>query len=335
ETPRIAAINFHDGPLPRYAGMHSTSWALLNQERRHGITWHRVVAEVDAGEVFVQREVAIAPDDTALSLNARCYEAALDGFIELAAAIGAARLTGRAQDLSLRTYYPRLARPDAAGLIRGDRPAREVSALVRALDFGTAYPNPLAAAKLEVNGNAFICRRLRVTAQRTGAAPGTIRSANADGMTVITGDYDVVIEVIETLDGTAIPLDEWAAQQQLVPGTRLGPTRDDPERRRLSELNGQLAPHEGHWVRALRRIRPAELPWRMRESGGGKMRQRQLHLPAGTAIGGDLVPVLLAGAAVLLSRICSEREIHFGLERPNLGELLSGFEHLFSRRVPL
>ena len=36
--PRQAAINFHDGPLPRYAGLNASVWALLHRERRHGIT---------------------------------------------------------------------------------------------------------------------------------------------------------------------------------------------------------------------------------------------------------------------------------------------------------
>src|SRR5262245_60151701 len=30
---RVAALNFHDGPLPHYAGLHATSWAILNGER--------------------------------------------------------------------------------------------------------------------------------------------------------------------------------------------------------------------------------------------------------------------------------------------------------------
>ena len=38
--PRRGTINFHDGPLPRYSGVHATSWAILNGEARHGITWH-------------------------------------------------------------------------------------------------------------------------------------------------------------------------------------------------------------------------------------------------------------------------------------------------------
>src|SRR5271154_5797135 len=40
QLPQQLAINFHDSLLPRYAGMHATSWAILNQEKMHGISWH-------------------------------------------------------------------------------------------------------------------------------------------------------------------------------------------------------------------------------------------------------------------------------------------------------
>lgn len=53
------AFNYHDGPLPRYAGTHVTSWALLAGEHEHAITWHRMTAAVDAGDILVQRAVAI------------------------------------------------------------------------------------------------------------------------------------------------------------------------------------------------------------------------------------------------------------------------------------
>ena len=39
---RLGAINFHDGPLPRFAGLNATSWALLSGATSHGITWHEM-----------------------------------------------------------------------------------------------------------------------------------------------------------------------------------------------------------------------------------------------------------------------------------------------------
>jgi methionyl-tRNA formyltransferase len=52
--PRRGAVNFHDGPLPDYAGLNVTSWALLNREPEHGITWHFMSREVDQGDILMQ-----------------------------------------------------------------------------------------------------------------------------------------------------------------------------------------------------------------------------------------------------------------------------------------
>src|SRR4029079_2129978 len=71
------AINFHDGPLPSYDGLHVTTCALLHGEREHAITWHVMTADVDGGDVVAAERFPIADDETAFSLNARCYEAAL------------------------------------------------------------------------------------------------------------------------------------------------------------------------------------------------------------------------------------------------------------------
>ena len=48
------AVNFHDGPLPRYAGLNAPLWAMLNGETRHGVTWHRIEGGIDEGRVLQQ-----------------------------------------------------------------------------------------------------------------------------------------------------------------------------------------------------------------------------------------------------------------------------------------
>src|SRR5258705_13354284 len=83
KLPRKLSINYHDGPLPRYAGTHATSWALMNGETVHGITWHLMTDGVDAGDILKQQCVEIAENDTAFTLNTKCYEAAIRSFTQL------------------------------------------------------------------------------------------------------------------------------------------------------------------------------------------------------------------------------------------------------------
>ena len=139
---RRLAINFHDGPLPRYAGLNATSWALMAQEDMHGITWHEMTPAVDAGRIVKRAVFPLEQEETALGLNARCYEVGLAAFHEIAEDIARGELRLAAQEAP-PTYFARDRRPDALGTLDFSRPAAELAALVRALDFGP-YPNPLA-----------------------------------------------------------------------------------------------------------------------------------------------------------------------------------------------
>src|SRR6266545_7057665 len=68
EAARIGSFNLHPGPLPRYAGLNAVSWALYRGERTHGVTLHKMVAEIDAGPIVYQSLFPIEESDTALSL---------------------------------------------------------------------------------------------------------------------------------------------------------------------------------------------------------------------------------------------------------------------------
>ena len=62
--PRRRSINFHDGPLPRYAGLNAPVWALINGETEYGITWHEMAAKADSGSILVARNFPIVSDET-------------------------------------------------------------------------------------------------------------------------------------------------------------------------------------------------------------------------------------------------------------------------------
>jgi len=80
ELPRRCAINFHDGPLPGYAGLNAPAWALMNQERKFGVCWHRMTGAIDQGPVLKRENFAIDPEETAVSLNTKCLAAGIRTF---------------------------------------------------------------------------------------------------------------------------------------------------------------------------------------------------------------------------------------------------------------
>jgi len=182
---RKKSINFHDAPLPRYGGLHATSWALMNRERTHGITWHVMAPKIDAGGILKQKLIPIADTDTALSLNIKCYQAAADAFAELIEELATGTAAETVQNLSDRTYYPRYRRPAAACVINWDAPAEEIDALARALDFGP-YPNPLGVPKTLLDSTWITVPKVHILPSSSRAAPGTVVAADDQGITIAT-----------------------------------------------------------------------------------------------------------------------------------------------------
>ena len=55
------AVNYHNSLLPKYAGLNSTSWAIINNESYHGVTWHVINEnEIDSGNIVAQQKFPIS-----------------------------------------------------------------------------------------------------------------------------------------------------------------------------------------------------------------------------------------------------------------------------------
>ncbi|HPD91887.1 MAG: LLM class flavin-dependent oxidoreductase [Rhodobacter sp.] len=252
---RKGAVNFHDGPLPRYAGLNAPVWALLNGEARHGITWHRIEGGVDEGRVLAQRLFDIGPDDTAFSLNARCYGAAIETFPAVVEALERDE-PGQAQDLTQRSVCRRDDRPQRAGRLDFSRPVTEVLRLVRALDHG-GYWNPLALPKIETAKGVYaVASAKRVDASGT---PGTVLET---GDTLVVACADGAVRLgLTCLAG--LPVHDVAPL-----GEGLAPAPDS-----LTPAMAGIAAGDGYWRAALNGFAAADLAAR---SGGQGLATRAL-----------------------------------------------------------
>jgi len=344
--PARGAINFHDGPLPRYAGLNAPSWALMNEEAEHGITWHEIRSGVDEGDIHVQRRFEIAPNETAFSLNARCYEAALESFPDLLAGLAAGRAP-TPQDLSQRSYYGRYDRPADAAVLDFARPAHAVAALVRALDYGPRYANPVGVAKL-------LCRPLpdtldavvRVVGAEVVAgegAAGEVLAQTDTSIDVACGEGAVRLRGFEGLDGR--PLGSEALGLQV--GAVL-PALDAGARARIAAAAPGWARSEDFWRRRLERLEPVELPWARAATAEATVEQRldvdltgipgglaALAPVAGAAAPADPAHTLVAAFASFLRRLGGKPLFHIGYRDAALALAADGLEGLACARVPL
>lgn len=106
DLPRLGFLNMHPALLPFNRGWHTQSWALL-EGTPIGATLHVMSEGVDEGDVILQRELAVGPDDTAHSLYARLCDLEVELLREAWPALSAAQVDRRPQDLSQGSAHRR------------------------------------------------------------------------------------------------------------------------------------------------------------------------------------------------------------------------------------
>ena len=227
QLARQGGVNFHDGPLPGYAGLNAPVWALLNGEATHAITWHLMTAGIDEGEVLAVRGFPIDADDTAFTLNARCFAAAVDSFGDVITAMEAQGHPRQPQAAGPRHVWRRADRPRAAGRLDFTQGAEAVARTVRALDHG-GYRNPLAVAKIEVADQVWAVGSATVIPG--SGLPGTVLGRGPDHLDVACGTGAVRLSGLTCLRG--LPVDT----------NRAGPVLASPSEDEAARLDAALAP---------------------------------------------------------------------------------------------
>lgn len=82
EKENITALNCHQALLPRHKGRNAEAWAIFEGDAKTGITWHKMTADVDGGDVLCQKEIPILETTTSFRLFRLQLTAALEAFTE-------------------------------------------------------------------------------------------------------------------------------------------------------------------------------------------------------------------------------------------------------------
>lgn len=222
---RLGAINYHNGPLPSYAGAHAASWAILNGERSHGVSWHLMVERIDAGPVLKQRRFRVPSDADAAEVNAICHRLGTAAFVELVDELSSGRARGADQNFAQRTYFGLHDKHPAGGVVRWDEDASTIARLVRAHQVGDVV-NMFGTAKVDLGDAIAVVGDVSIETNHSPRVPGTVVEIVDDRIRVATSTDDVRIRVLSDLDGGASAHDlVWAVQ--LRPGAVLPRPADD------------------------------------------------------------------------------------------------------------
>ena len=130
DIPKLGCINLHGSLLPKYRGAAPIQYALINNEKKTGMTLMRMVKEMDAGVMYATEEVEISEEDNATSLFEKMGDAALRLILRELPKYLEGKLPGVPQDESQVTFAPSIkpeeekidlikSKEEIFGLIRG------------------------------------------------------------------------------------------------------------------------------------------------------------------------------------------------------------------------
>jgi methionyl-tRNA formyltransferase len=208
-APRLGLVNFHGSPLPALRGATPVEGALASGWARTGVSLQQVVRRLDAGPLHAVAHLDIGPDEGRAALRARLGELAGRLAATALPEILAGRSSPRPQDEAAATFTRRLTRADAALDFRVS--AATLAARIRALEGWPGSTCEHAGVVLKVGAAS-------AEAAAPGAAPGTILSADRNGVRVACGDGALAMTRLQRPGGRMLPAAEFLSGHPLAPG---------------------------------------------------------------------------------------------------------------------
>jgi methionyl-tRNA formyltransferase len=187
DLPPLGNLNAHASLLPKYRGAAPIQWAIANGETVTGVTTMRIDAGLDTGDMLLQSEIPIAPDDTAVTLSPKLADLGAALMVETLQRLEAGKLNGTPQDHSRATLAPILKKED--GRIDFSRSAQGINDRLRGFQ-----PWPGAFTNFRGKSLAIIAAR-PLPPKSDLIPPGRIRLI--DNKLLVGAARDTSLEILE------------------------------------------------------------------------------------------------------------------------------------------
>lgn len=211
--PPRGFVNLHPSLLPRRRGAAPIQRAIMEGEEETGASLILLDEGLDTGPLLCQKPLDISESDDAgtlsaklAALSARMVEEYLPLYLE-------GKIAPRAQDESLATYAPPIAKSELA--IDWSRDSRRVRDLVRAL-------SPRPGAFTRFRGRRIKILRVREVAGEGSEGAGMIQAVERDRLVVGTGRGTLAIELIQPEGRKVMQAGEFVRGYRPRAGEKLG-----------------------------------------------------------------------------------------------------------------
>ncbi len=209
--PPLGNINLHASLLPKYRGAAPIQWGIARGETVTGVTTMKLDAGLDTGDILLQQEIPIAPNDTAEILAWKLAAAGAKLIVETLRGLQTGNIHPRKQDETQATLAPILKKED--GLIDFSRPAAEILNRVRGFQPWPGAYSKFRGKNLQVWKAAALDRTL----------PSSELKTQGDRLLVGCG-RGTAIELLELqLEGKKrTSADDFLRGYRPLPGEKLG-----------------------------------------------------------------------------------------------------------------
>ncbi len=184
--PRLGCLNVHLSLLPKYRGAAPIHRCIENGDTVSGVTIMRMDQGMDSGDILMQHEIAVEPDDTAGVLHERLSGLGAALLTKCLPKWRSGLLTPRKQNVQDVTFANKMSK--AEGELDWTIPAELLERRVRAFN-----PWPACFAMFTPPGSKGEPERLKVLlakaepmADDLSLAPGTIADVSEEGIAIAT-----------------------------------------------------------------------------------------------------------------------------------------------------
>ena len=212
DFPPLKCLNIHPSLLPKYRGAAPMNWAIINGEKKTGITIMLMDEGMDSGDILLQKETDIGPSETFGELHDRLASEGARLLVETIEQVIAQTVSRKPQDAALATFAPRITKETAT--INWKNKASDIVNLIRGL-------SPAPAAYTFWEGRNLKIFQAVARTGKVNQAPGTIGAAEEAGLPVAATDGYVILRDVQLAGKKRMPIADFLRGHPMEPGSVL------------------------------------------------------------------------------------------------------------------
>lgn len=186
--PEMGCVNIHGSLLPRWRGASPINAAIINGDKKTGITTMYMDSGIDTGDMIYKTETEIGQYETAGMLQSRLSQIGADLIIRTLSDIAAGNAPREKQDDGAATYAPMMDKQT------GSIDWSASSDVIKNLIYGT---NPWPYAYTTLENTTLKILEANLCEKNSSAVCGTVISADKNGIIVKTGDASIMLTQLQ------------------------------------------------------------------------------------------------------------------------------------------